>query len=479
VLLALVGCGPQEEGDAQAPEVASLKQAIKYAVDDFEIVVPGSARCMDVANFSTAPGGPIHQWACHGDTNQVWRFTPVGGQGEAVYRITSRHSGLALEIPGFSTASGAALQQFTPNGGANQQFRVLPAANGLVRLQAVHSNLCLSVNRTVCFGRGCDAADFTDGAPFRQYACSTTDWRQHFRIDRLGALSRKALVVLMENEGYRDGLPFDQQVNLTVPTGLRFACGGWQIDLGLNANVNDAINALRGRFGFPLQCLNPGNWSVNTLTTTQAFNPADAVRRFTDFAPEAVGAALVHGLADGKYDTVRILEDNAFNVARVRQELLMLSPNHVIDVHVLAHGDEDSFGPGGVFTASSVRDLRSVVGLSLRAVFQQNCTAQPLNDDWRLAGARVVTGTAGINSMPTAYAPFLRRWTAGESFQTAVTSSVNEVTPMYRRSYSFIDQYDEGTDTIRTQFDVFGQLSSQDEVDGSTQVIDGDGAIRL
>src|SRR5678809_738279 len=96
------------------------------------IQVPGSKSCVDVANYSTANGGPIHQWSCHYDANQLWRFTAVGAPGEAVYAITSRWSGLALDVTAVSTAPGAPIQQWGYGGGNNQKFRVIDALGAVL-----------------------------------------------------------------------------------------------------------------------------------------------------------------------------------------------------------------------------------------------------------------------------------------------------------------------------------------------------------
>ena len=42
---------------------------------------------------------------------------------------------------------------------------------------------------------------------------------------------------------------------------------------------------------------------------------------------------------------------------------------------------------------------------------------------WLDAGADVVSGTAGINYMPSGYGPFLDAWVAGADFNTAVMNA--------------------------------------------------------
>ena len=452
------------------PETATEDSSVVTPLpEDIAIIVPGSKSCVDVANYSVSNGGPIHQWMCHYDANQLWRFTAAGAPGEAVYAITSRHSGLALDVTGVSTAPGAPIQQWGYGGGNNQKFRVIDVG-GKFQLQAVHSGLCMSVTNTGT------AADYDLGVVFRQYACNASDWHQLFQFKRRATLTQKALVVLLENGGYRDGLPFDFGFDIAI--GLRFRCGNWTVDLGLGASVWDAIHQI----GIPPfnACLNPSNWSVSTRT--RHYSAGEFVRDMTNFVAESIGVATIYGSgAASRYHTIRILQDGDLNVPRIRQELQALAASYVIDVHVLAHGNASGFGLDNDVTASDLQGLRTIPGLTLRSVFQQNCNGSGLNDDWRYAGAQVVTGSAGINSMPVAYGPFIRRWVAGETFADAVQHSYNDVVPMHEAAYHFIDQYDEAASQSRNppQFSPTGALSASDELAGSAQVVDGNGSIVL
>lgn len=114
-------------------------------------------------------------------------------------------------------------------------------------------------------------------------------------------------------------------------------------------------------------------------------------------------------------------------------------------------------------------------------MFQQNCNGSSLNSSWLYAGAQVVTGAAGINSMPVAYGPFIRRWVAGETFYNAVQNSYNDVAPMHQAAYRFVDIYDEGASQPRNppEFSPSGSLSPVDELNGSFQIVQGNGSIVL
>jgi hypothetical protein len=452
------------------PMIATEDSAIVSPLpEDIAIIVPGSKSCVDVANYSLSNGGPIHQWSCHYDANQLWRFAAVGAPGEAVYAITSRHSGLALDVSGVSTAPGATIQQWGYGGGNNQKFRVIDAG-GKFQLQAVHSGLCVSVTSTGT------AADYDLGVLFRQYPCNAADWRQLFQFKRRGTLTQKALVVLLQNGGYRDGLPFDP--GFDIATGLRFQCGGWSVELGLDADVWDAIT----QAGIPPfnGCLNPGNWSISTRT--RHYTAGEFVREMTNFAAESIGIATIYGSgAASRYSTIRILQDGDIRLSRVRQELQALASSYLVDIHVLAHGDANGFGLNGEVTAAGLRGLRTIAGLNLRSVFQQNCNGKGLNSAWLYGGAQVVTGTAGINSMPVAYGPFIRRWVAGETFANAAQHSYDDVKPMYQTAYRFVDTYDEGAGQSRgtAEYSLTGSLDPSDELAGSVQVVEGNGSIVL
>src|ERR1043165_7181801 len=181
-----VACATEGAEPATATEDSEIVSPLP---EDIAIFVPGSKSCVDVANYSMSNGGPIHQWSCHYDANQLWRFTAVGAEGEAVYAITSRLSGLALDVTAESTASGAPIQQWGYGGGNNQKFRVIDAGGGNFQLQAVHSGMCMSVTNT-----GTNA-DRDLGVLFRQYPCAASDWHQLFQFKRRAALTQKGLAV--------------------------------------------------------------------------------------------------------------------------------------------------------------------------------------------------------------------------------------------------------------------------------------------
>jgi len=185
------GCTTEDLESASDLEPATAtteSEVVTPLPEDLAILVPGSKSCVDVANYSLSNGGPIHQWSCHYDANQLWRFAAVGAPGEAVYAITSRHSGLALDVTAVSTASGAPIQQWGYGGGNNQKFRVIEVGSKF-QLQAVHSGMCMSVTNTGT------TSDRDLGVLFRQYPCNAADWHQLFQFKRRGTIVFEAAAV--------------------------------------------------------------------------------------------------------------------------------------------------------------------------------------------------------------------------------------------------------------------------------------------
>ena len=92
------------------------------------------------------------------------------------------------------------------------------------------------------------------------------------------------------------------------------------------------------------------------------------------------------------------------NLARqeVAQELQWLNDHgYYMDVIVLTHGGDNSIGViGSNIVPDTFNDL--FIGerdrLAVRAVYQQNCFGETLNDNWRVLGAQVVAGPLYVNS---------------------------------------------------------------------------------
>lgn len=278
---------------------------------------------------------------------------------------------------------------------------------------------------------------------------------------------RRALVVLLENRGTTFGLPDD----VTVPVAT---CASFRSPAG--ADPVTFIASIAGSIGSAVQCLDPRNWSIVQVPI------AEYVRQQTDFNAQQIGTTLINTSgASNKYERVVILQDAAVSASRLRQELTALTPAFEIDIHVLAHGDRTSIaGSGNTFILDTdIRNLSTIAGLKLRAVYQQNCNGSGLNDDWRGAGAKVVTGSAGLNMTPLTYASFLRRWVAGETFSSAVTGSSAEWNPYFSTMYKMVDEFNGETRRNTPIVSYSFALSPDDELTSSRMIVDGDGAIRV
>lgn len=128
----------------------------------YRVANTGSGACLDAADWGTANGTALQQWACGTGANQSWQFRPTG---DGYYQAVNRHNGKAWDVDGGSgaTADGARVHLWDYVGGTNQQWRPEPAgtANGY-RFVARHSGKCLTV----------DNASTADGARLSQQPCS-------------------------------------------------------------------------------------------------------------------------------------------------------------------------------------------------------------------------------------------------------------------------------------------------------------------
>jgi hypothetical protein len=279
--------------------------------------------------------------------------------------------------------------------------------------------------------------------------------------------TQKALLVLLENGGYQFGLP--DKATIGVP-----ACGTFRAPYG--ADVLAFISSMWDSLASLPSCLDPANWTTVQVPITRYVTGA------SEPVIEGATAASVTAAASPKYDTVVVLQNSNFNAARVRTELTNLAPNYVVDVHVLSHGGNLTIsGGGGSITETDIRDFATIPNLNLRAVYQQNCFGSTLNDAWVAAGARVVTGSNLINSMPLSYSSFLSRWLSGQSFANAVNGATTDWAPFFTTVYHHVDMYTSGQ-VKRNPFiyDILGgSLSASDELSESAQVVQGATAITI
>lgn len=128
-------------------------------------------KCADVSGATTADGGDVRQWSCHGKENQMWDVVDLG-RGEVAF--VAQNSGKVMEVTGDNRRSGADVVQNAWNGGANQRWRFEPWEQGFSRVVSVGSGKCLDVQ----------AGSAQDGANIIQADChggQNQQWRVEIR----------------------------------------------------------------------------------------------------------------------------------------------------------------------------------------------------------------------------------------------------------------------------------------------------------
>ncbi|ROV67291.1 RICIN domain-containing protein [Streptomyces globisporus] len=144
-------------GGTTEPPVESIDPAAWYQVRN-----ANSGACLDAADWGTADGTGLQQWACGTGANQGWQFRPTD---VGHYQVVNRHNAKAWDVDGGpgTTADGARVHLWSYGGGANQQWRPEALAGaGQYRFVARHSGKCLSV----------DNSSTANGARLSQQPCS-------------------------------------------------------------------------------------------------------------------------------------------------------------------------------------------------------------------------------------------------------------------------------------------------------------------
>ncbi|KRD20925.1 MULTISPECIES: RICIN domain-containing protein [unclassified Streptomyces] len=107
----------------------------------------GGGNCLDVPGSSTADGLQLIQWTCHGEANQNFTFTPVGGTTDQ-YGIGTSAGGRCVDVNGASGADNATIVQRACGTGAGQKFRLVPVTvsgtTDVFSLQSVSSGKCVT-----------------------------------------------------------------------------------------------------------------------------------------------------------------------------------------------------------------------------------------------------------------------------------------------------------------------------------------------
>lgn len=144
-------------GGATEPPVGSIDPAAWYQMRN-----ANSGACLDAADWGTANGTALQQWACGSGANQGWQFRPTAS---GHYQVVNRHNAKAWDVDGGpgATADGTRVHLWSYEGGVNQQWRPEAVAGaGQYRFVARHSGKCLAV----------DNSSTANGARLSQQPCS-------------------------------------------------------------------------------------------------------------------------------------------------------------------------------------------------------------------------------------------------------------------------------------------------------------------
>ncbi|MFI2779457.1 RICIN domain-containing protein [Streptomyces sp. ALB3] len=126
----------------------------------YQVRNSNSGACLDAADWGTADGTALQQWACGTGANQSWQFRPTG---DGNYQVVNRHNAKVWDVDGGpgATGNGTRVHLWAYGGGSNQQWKPEPAGGGQYRFTARHSGKCLTVA----------GSSTADGARLSQQPC--------------------------------------------------------------------------------------------------------------------------------------------------------------------------------------------------------------------------------------------------------------------------------------------------------------------
>ncbi len=138
----------------QYPKHGGPNQQWQFVPTDngyFQIINRDSGKVADVKEVSTANGAGIWQWEYAGGLNQQWKLVAVGSVASdqldtsVYYQITNRNSGKALEVANSSTADGGPTDQSNYTGAINQQWQLVQVDTGYYEMVNRNSGKVLDV----------------------------------------------------------------------------------------------------------------------------------------------------------------------------------------------------------------------------------------------------------------------------------------------------------------------------------------------
>lgn len=133
------------------------------------IIAKHSKKCLDVERYSTANGGNLHQWACHGQDNQKFQFL---AKDDGYYNIRGKQSKKCINIEGISQRKGANVEQQTCMATDSRLFKIIDKGDGYVEIKAKNSGQCIDVAKR----------SSNNGSNIQQWRCHGGD-NQLFKLD--------------------------------------------------------------------------------------------------------------------------------------------------------------------------------------------------------------------------------------------------------------------------------------------------------
>lgn len=116
---------------------AALVTSPKAAAEGLQFAVYSSAEntCLDVKDYSTAPGAIVQTFTCTGASNQLWNASVIGyaQDGTMAMRLVNVGSGLCLDLTYASTNAGVGALQAPCTGSATQTWKYAGPATDVGR----------------------------------------------------------------------------------------------------------------------------------------------------------------------------------------------------------------------------------------------------------------------------------------------------------------------------------------------------------
>lgn len=201
----------------------------------------------------------------------------------------------------------------------------------------------------------------------------------------------------------------------------------------------------------------PTNKSLIVLQENGGQTPIDSsipaalrtqIAAIVDGFAEGLENTLMSLQANGRYDAVHLLTDNACSRARLLDTLVgEAERGRTTDLVVLGHGTTEKLFLGvtphlrggadhNIRSLLTDAQARGVNNLRLRMVYMCNCFGSTLNDDWLAIGARVAIGSRQLDMMPEPMTTFfINNWLAGQKAKDAAKNAYEATVPFYLPIY--------------------------------------------